>query len=89
MRLFFYFEDRERTLDSPIEKVMLSIRTITDEMEREATLGCPIEDRRTLDEREGDLRFPVIAKYLKLWERAVEAAIFTSEARVQARRGAR
>jgi site-specific DNA recombinase len=32
---FFYLEDRERTLDSPIEKVMLSIQTMADEMERE------------------------------------------------------
>jgi hypothetical protein len=33
--VFFYLEDRERTLDSPIEKVMLSIQTMADEMERE------------------------------------------------------
>ena len=35
VRVFFYLEDRERTLDSPIEKVMLSIQTMADEMERE------------------------------------------------------
>jgi site-specific DNA recombinase len=35
VRVFFYLEDRERTLDSAIEKVMLSIQTMADEMERE------------------------------------------------------
>lgn len=35
VRVFFYLEDRERTLDSPIEKVMLAIQTMADEMERE------------------------------------------------------
>jgi site-specific DNA recombinase len=35
VRLFFYLEDRERTLNSPIEKVMLSLQTMGDEMERE------------------------------------------------------
>lgn len=34
VRVFFYLEDRERTLDSPIEKVMLAIQTMADEMER-------------------------------------------------------
>lgn len=35
VRVFSYMEDRERTLNSPIEKVMLSLQTMTDEMERE------------------------------------------------------
>ena len=35
MRVFFYLEDRERTLDSPIEKVMLSLTAFADELERE------------------------------------------------------
>ena len=35
VRVFFYLEDRERTLDSPVEKVMLSIQAMADEMERE------------------------------------------------------
>lgn len=35
VRVFFYLEDRERTLDSPIEKVMLALQTMADEMERE------------------------------------------------------
>src|SRR5688500_20284870 len=35
VRVFFYLENRERTLDSPVEKVMLSIQTMADEMERE------------------------------------------------------
>jgi hypothetical protein len=33
--VFLYLEDRERTLDSPIEKVMLSLATFADELERE------------------------------------------------------
>ncbi len=35
VRVFLYLEDRERTLDSPIEKVMLSLATFADELERE------------------------------------------------------
>jgi DNA invertase Pin-like site-specific DNA recombinase len=35
VRVFFDLEDRERTLDSPIEKVMLAIQTMADEIERE------------------------------------------------------
>jgi site-specific DNA recombinase len=35
VRVFFYLEDRERTLDSPIEKAMLALQTMSDEMERE------------------------------------------------------
>ena len=37
VRVFFYLEDRERTLDSPIEKIMLSLTTFSDELEREKT----------------------------------------------------
>jgi DNA invertase Pin-like site-specific DNA recombinase len=35
VRVFLSLEDRERTLDSPIEKVMLSLATFADEIERE------------------------------------------------------
>ena len=35
MRVFFYLEDRERTLDSPTDKIMLSLTAYTDELERE------------------------------------------------------
>ena len=35
VRVFFYLEDRERTLNSPIEKAMLALQTMSDEMERE------------------------------------------------------
>ncbi len=35
VRLFFYLEDHERTLDSPVDKIMLSVTTFADEMERE------------------------------------------------------
>jgi DNA invertase Pin-like site-specific DNA recombinase len=35
VRMFFYLEDRERTLDSPIEKIMLSLTAFADELERE------------------------------------------------------
>ena len=35
VRVFFYLEDRERTLNSPLEKAMLSLQTMADEMERE------------------------------------------------------
>lgn len=35
VRLFFYLEDRERTLDTPTDKIMLSLTTFADELERE------------------------------------------------------
>jgi DNA invertase Pin-like site-specific DNA recombinase len=35
VRVFFYFEDRERTLDSPTDKIMLSLTAFADELERE------------------------------------------------------
>ena len=35
VRVFFYLEDRERTLDSALEKVMLSLTNFASEMERE------------------------------------------------------
>jgi DNA invertase Pin-like site-specific DNA recombinase len=35
IRVFFYFEDRERTLDSPTDKIMLSLTAFADELERE------------------------------------------------------
>jgi site-specific DNA recombinase len=34
IRVFYYLEDRERTLDSPTEKLLLSVATFADEMER-------------------------------------------------------
>lgn len=33
--VFFYVEDRERTLDSPTDKIMLSLTAFADELERE------------------------------------------------------
>lgn len=35
VRVFFYLEDRERTLNSPMEKAMLALQSMSDEMERE------------------------------------------------------
>src|SRR5436190_12201394 len=35
IRVFFYLEDRERTLDSPTDKIMLFLTTFADELERE------------------------------------------------------
>jgi DNA invertase Pin-like site-specific DNA recombinase len=35
VRVFFYLEDRERTLDSPTDRIMLSLTTFADELERE------------------------------------------------------
>ncbi len=34
IRIFYYLEDRERTLDSPIEKAVLALQTMADEMEQ-------------------------------------------------------
>src|SRR5580765_6573755 len=35
VRAFFYLEDRARTLDSPTDKIMLSLTAFADELERE------------------------------------------------------
>jgi site-specific DNA recombinase len=35
VRVFFYLENRERTLDSPTDKIMLSLTTFADELERD------------------------------------------------------
>src|SRR5262245_24742038 len=35
VRVFFYLENRERTLESPTDKIMLSLTTFSDELERE------------------------------------------------------
>ena len=35
VRVFFYLEDRERTLNSPTDKIMLSLTAFADELERE------------------------------------------------------
>jgi Resolvase, N terminal domain len=35
VRVFFYLEDRKRTLETPTDKFMLSLTTFTDELERE------------------------------------------------------
>jgi DNA invertase Pin-like site-specific DNA recombinase len=35
VRVFFYLEDRERTLDSPLDKMTLSLTAFADELERE------------------------------------------------------
>ena len=35
MRVFFYLEDRERTLESPTDTILLSLTTFADELERE------------------------------------------------------
>ena len=35
VRVFFYLEDRERTLENPTDKILLSLTTFADELERE------------------------------------------------------
>jgi hypothetical protein len=35
VRVFFYLEDRERTLHTPTDKIMLSLTAFADELERE------------------------------------------------------
>ena len=35
VRVFFYLENRERTLESPTDKLLLSVTAFADEMERE------------------------------------------------------
>ncbi len=46
IRVFFYLENRERTLDSPTDKVKLSITTFADELEREKARQCTYDAMR-------------------------------------------
>src|ERR1700687_667771 len=50
VRVFFYLEDRERTLDSPTDKIMLSLTAFADELEREKAR------QRTYDAMSGKAR---------------------------------
>lgn len=50
VRVFFYLEDRERTLDSPTDKIMLSLTAFADALERERharARAMPWSARRT------------------------------------------
>ena len=49
VRVFLYLEDRERTIDSPTEKLLMSVAAFADEMERERAR------QRTADGRPADL----------------------------------
>ena len=50
VRVFFYLEDRERTLDSPTDKIMLSLTAFADELERE---GSPAHVRCDVAQSQG------------------------------------
>jgi DNA invertase Pin-like site-specific DNA recombinase len=51
VRVWLYLEDRERTLDSPTEKLLMSVSAFADEMEREK--GPATHLRRHAAEGEG------------------------------------
>ncbi len=40
VRVFFYLEDRERTFDSPTDKLLMSVTAFADELERAEGAGC-------------------------------------------------
>jgi hypothetical protein len=48
VRVFFYLEDRERTLDSPTDKIMLSLTAFADELERDRARGDRVPLRLVL-----------------------------------------
>jgi DNA invertase Pin-like site-specific DNA recombinase len=52
VRVFYYLEDKERTLDSPIEKTMMALETFGAELEREKTRQRVI-DAMTRNARRG------------------------------------
>lgn len=52
VRVFFYLDDRERTLDSPIDKIMLSVTTFADEMKRVKD-GQTVYDKVSAKARQG------------------------------------
>ena len=74
VRVFFYLEDRERTLDTPTDKIMMALTAFADELEREkarqrtydamsrATSSCGVRRRSTQAPRSSrlDLTYPSI-----------------------------
>ena len=40
VRVFFYLEDRERTFDSPTDKLLMSVTAFADELERAEGAAC-------------------------------------------------
>ena len=52
VRVFFYLEDRERTLETPIDKAMFALQAMSDEMERQkASLRVKDAMRRKAEQR--------------------------------------
>ena len=47
VRVFFYLEDRERTLDSPTDKIMLSLTTFADVLSNAVVSTDPRPRRRS------------------------------------------
>jgi hypothetical protein len=56
IRVFFYLEDRERTLDSAMDTVMLSLTNFAAEMEHEKARQLSGRSSRPRRRSSGDLR---------------------------------
>jgi DNA invertase Pin-like site-specific DNA recombinase len=52
VRVFFYLEDRERTFDSPTDKLLMSVTAFADELERQKA-GLRVYDAMTRKARAG------------------------------------
>jgi DNA invertase Pin-like site-specific DNA recombinase len=46
VRVWLYLEDRERTLNSPTDKLLMSVTAFADELEREKAGSCSLPARR-------------------------------------------
>lgn len=62
VRVFFYLDDRERTLDSPIEKVMLAVTSFADELKRVKD-GQTVYDKVAAKARRGHVVGSVVFGY--------------------------
>jgi site-specific DNA recombinase len=54
VRVFFYLEDRERTFDSPTDKLLMSVTAFADELERQKA-GLRVHDAMSRKARAGHL----------------------------------
>lgn len=85
VRVFFYLEDRERTLESPTDKILLSLTAFADELEREKARQR-VTDTMTRKARAGHVTGGRVFGYDNMRDAAgVHRVINQDEARVVVR----
>jgi DNA invertase Pin-like site-specific DNA recombinase len=86
VRVFFYLEDRERTLDTAMDKVMLSLTNFASEVEREKgraselTMPCCERRRRSMSPAAASTAMKMSKYSRRLWDPTGEPNACTSSA---------